>query len=77
MLERHRAGLLHLGRMGGLHPDLQVEGGDAQLLVVGRLEQDRGEDRHGALLLDDALRAVEGAGEFVGPDLQLHLCLPF
>jgi len=60
--------------MGSGHADLQVEGGDAQAPFFRGLQQDRGEDRHGALLLDDPLRAVERARELVRPDLELHLC---
>jgi hypothetical protein len=60
--------------------DLEVEGGDAQPAAsfsLRRLEQHAGQDGHGALLLDDALGAVERLVELVSPDLQLHLWIPF
>src|SRR5205814_5139357 len=50
---------------------------DAHPPVLGGLEQHRGKDRHRALLLDDALRPVQRPGEFVGPDLELHLLRTF
>ena len=76
MLERDRAAFAHLGGMNGLYSDLQVESARLELALLARFQEHRGENRHGAFLLDDPLGAVESASEFVGPDLQLHLgCL--
>ena len=81
VLERDRSCFEHLRRMGPRDADLQIEGGDSQpplpALRGRRLEEDAREDGHRALLLDDSLGPVEGAGELVDPDLQLHRGQPF
>ena len=81
VLERDRSCFEHLCRMGPRDADLQIEGGDSQpplpALRGRRLEEDAREDGHRALLLDDSLGPVEGAGELVDPDLQLHRGQPF
>jgi hypothetical protein len=68
---RDRALLQHLALV--LRGDGQVEvGGGDDDLVLPRLEEDVGEDRHRALLLHDALRAAERLRELGGRDLQFH-----
>jgi hypothetical protein len=70
--DRHRALAQHLAVVLRRDRDVEVGGRDVELAALLRLQQHVGEDGHGRLLLDDALRAAEGLGELLDADLQFH-----